>query len=122
MKKKNFVMLVLGCVGGLLFSLGLCMCLLPEWNAFRTGVICTGLGFVILLALLAVSRKGQAKAGKKINWLLVGKIAFGVVSALILGVGMCMILVWEMMLPGIAVGVAGIVLLLCLIPMFVGLK
>ena len=30
MKKKDFVRLVLGVVGGLLFSLGLCMCLVPE--------------------------------------------------------------------------------------------
>ena len=30
MEKKNFIKLVLGVVGGLLFSLGMCMCLLPE--------------------------------------------------------------------------------------------
>lgn len=34
MEKKNFITLVLGVVGGLLFSLGMCMCLLPEWNMF----------------------------------------------------------------------------------------
>ena len=121
MKKKNFVMLVLGVVGGLLFSLGLCMCLLPEWNAFQVGVVCTGIGLVVLLGLLAVGMKGKTK-GKKIDWKLTGKIAFGVVGALVLGVGMCMIMVWNLMLPGIAVGVAGIVMLLCLIPMFLGLK
>lgn len=33
-----------------------------------------------------------------------------------------MIMVWEMMIPGIIVGMAGIVLLLCLIPAIVGLK
>ena len=38
------------------------------------------------------------------------------------GLGMCMIMVWNLMLPGIAVGIAGIVMLLMLIPMFVGLK
>ncbi len=30
MEKKNFVALVMGVVGGLLFALGMCMCLLPE--------------------------------------------------------------------------------------------
>lgn len=34
MKKKNFVSLVFGTVGIILFALGMCMCLLPEWGAF----------------------------------------------------------------------------------------
>lgn len=122
MKKKNFAMLLLGCVGGLLFSLGLCMCLLPEWNAFQMGVACTAVGMVVLLVLLAVAMKGKAKSGKKINWKLVGKVSFGVLGALIMGVGMCMIMVWNLMLPGILVGIVGIVMLLMLIPMFLGLK
>ena len=121
MKKKDFVTLLIGVVGGLLFSLGLCMALLPEWNAFVPGCICTGIGFVALLVLILVR---CAKSGRKvkINWKLTGKIAYGVLSCLVLGVGMCMILVWNLMLPGIAVGVVGIVMLLFLIPMFVGLK
>ncbi len=122
MKKKNFVMLLLGCVGGLLFSLGLCMCLIPEWNAFQPGVISTALGLAVLLVLLAVALKGKAKSGRRINWKMVGKVSFGVLGALVLGVGMCMIMVWNLMLPGILVGVVGIVMLLMLIPMFLGLK
>ena len=121
MTKKNFAFLVLTVVGGLLFALGMCMCLLPEWNSFTAGVVTTAAGGILLLALV-IAR--CAKAGKKIriNWKLTGKIAFGTLGALVLGVGMCMILVWEMMLLGIAIGVVGIVLLLCLIPMCVGLK
>ena len=121
MKKRDFMTLIFGVVGGLLFSIGLCMCLLPEWNAFQPGVICAAIGAVVLLALVIVRTR---QSGKKIhiNWKLTGKIAFGVFAALVLGVGMCMIMVWNLMLPGIAVGVVGIVLLLCLIPMFVGLK
>ncbi len=121
MTKKNFVTLLLGCVGGLLFSIGMCMCLLPEWNAFDMGVVVTAIGAVILLALFLVRWKMDGKKIKP-NWKLIGKIAFGIFAALVLGVGMCMIMVWQMMLPGIIVGVAGIVLLLCLIPMCVGLK
>lgn len=34
MSKKNFVTLILSTVGGILFAIGMCMCLLPEWNAF----------------------------------------------------------------------------------------
>ena len=84
MKKKNFVLLVLGVVGGMLFSIGLCMCLLPEWNAFQPGVVVTAIGLVVLLALLAVAMKGKKRSGKPINWKLVGKIAFGVAGALVM--------------------------------------
>ena len=46
MEKKNFITLVLGIVSGLVFALGMCMCLLPEWNMFNIGVGCTAVGFV----------------------------------------------------------------------------
>ena len=121
MKKSTFVNLVVGVVGGLLFSLGMCMCLLPEWNAFHVGVVCTAAGFVTLLVQSIVA---WLRSGRKIriDWKIAGKVLFGVIAALIFGVGMCMIMVWKMMLPGIAVGIVGILLLLCLIPMFLGLK
>lgn len=121
MKKSAFINLIIGVVGGLLFALGMCMCLLPEWNAFKLGVVCTAIGAVILLALALVN---YVKSGKKIkvNWKITGKVLFGTFAALVLGLGMCMIMVWNMMLPGILVGIVGIVLLLCLIPMCIGLK
>ena len=37
MSKKNFVSLLLGTVGGILFALGMCMAMIPEWNAFQRG-------------------------------------------------------------------------------------
>lgn len=121
MKKKDFVRLVLGVVGALLFSVGLCMCLLPEWNAFREGVAVTAAGGAVLLILAGLMLKGR-KTEKKVNWKLVGKTLYGTVSALVLGVGMCFVLVWQQLVLGIAIGVVGIVMLLMLIPMFVGLK
>ena len=122
MKKSVFVNLLIGVVGGLLFAIGMCMCLLPEWNAFQPGVVVTAVGAVALLVLAVVNRVKSGKPAGKPNWKLIGKIAFGILSALVLGLGMCMIMVWNMMLWGIVVGVVGIVLLLCLIPMCVGLK
>ena len=121
MKKSTFLNLIIGTVGGLLFALGMCMCLLPEWNAFHIGVVCAAIGGVTLLVQALVN---FIKSGKKIkiNWKLTGKVLFGIFAALVLGVGMCMIMVWNMMLPGILVGIVGIVLLLCLIPMCIGLK
>lgn len=41
---------------------------------------------------------------------------------MVLGVGMCMCMIWEMMVSGIAVGILGLVLLLCLIPAIKGLE
>ena len=121
MKKSAFINLMVGTVGGLLFALGMCMCLLPEWNAFNIGVVCTAVGAVVLLiqGIVAWVRSGRKI---RINWKLTGKILFGIFGTLVLGVGMCMIMVWKLMLPGIAVGIAGILLLLMLIPMFLGLK
>lgn len=43
-------------------------------------------------------------------------------GALALGVGMCLTMVWSHMVMGIIVGLAGIVILLCLIPFIKGLK
>ena len=121
MKKSAFVNLIIGTIGGLLFALGMCMCLLPEWNAFHIGVVCTAIGGVTLLvqSIVAWIRSGRKI---KLNWKITGKVLYGVFASLVLGVGMCMILVWNLMLPGILVGIVGIVLLLMLIPMCLGLK
>jgi hypothetical protein len=117
MKKSAFVNLIIGTIGGLLFALGMCMCLLPEWNAFQSGVICTAIGFISLMiqSIVAWIRSSRKI---RINWRIAGKVLYGVFASLVLGVGMCMILVWNLMLPGIL----GIVLLLMLIPMCLGLK
>ena len=123
MEKKNFITLVLGTVGGLLFALGMCMCLLPEWNMFNTGVICAAIGLVILLITVIAYRKMSGKAPIKVNAKVLGKVLYGTLSALVLGAGMAMIMAFEgMMIQGIIVGVVGIVMLLFLIPMCVGLK
>lgn len=121
MKKSDFLSLLVGVAGGLLFSIGMCMCLLPQWNAFHQGVILTAIGAVVLLILVIV-RSVRAGRTVRINRKLTGKVLFGILGALVLGLGMCMIMVWGMMLWGILVGILGIVLLLCLIPMCAGLK
>lgn len=123
MEKKNFVTLIMGVVGGLLFSIGMCMCLIPEWDAFNVGVVCGVIGAVVLLATLIYYRKKSGKQPVKVNAKLVGKILYGIFATLVFGLGMCMVMVFDgMMIPGIIVGVVGIVLLLCLIPMCAGLK
>ncbi|MCM1114780.1 MAG: hypothetical protein NC397_04705 [Clostridium sp.] len=122
MKKKNFVALIMGTIGGLLFALGMCMCLLPEWNVFKPGVAVAVVGAGILVAMAIIVRKMSGKPAIKLNVKTIGTVAFGIISALVLGAGMCMIMVWNMMLWGIVVGIIGIVMILCLIPMCRGLK
>ena len=39
MKKSSFVAMILGTVGGVLFALGMCMALIPEWDAFKPGLV-----------------------------------------------------------------------------------
>ncbi len=123
MKKENFVALFLSTVGGILFAIGMCMCLLPEWNAFTQGVVVSAVGAVVLLVMLLVRRKMKGKPAVKITGKAVGTVALGIIGALVFGVGMCMVMVWEgLMVSGIIVGVIGIVLLLCLVPVCKGLK
>ena len=123
MTKKNFVFLVLTVVGGLLFAMGMCMCLLPEWNAFKPGVVVTALGLLSLMAIALVRWIMAGRPVAKVNWNKVGKVAYCVVAVLVLGAGMSMIMAFEgLMIPGMIVGVVGIVLALGLIPVFRGLK
>ena len=61
MQKKNFVSMILGTIGGLLFAIGMCMCLLPEWGAFPQGVVIAAVGAAVLLILLIVRRKLEGK-------------------------------------------------------------
>lgn len=122
MKKNQFITLVVCVVAGLVFALGMCMCLQPEWNAFTPGVVFAAIGGIVLIAMGIAALLKNSKNRKPVNWKMVGKIAFGVVSALIFGLGMCMIMVWNWIIPGILVGIVGVVMLLFLIPMFLGLK
>lgn len=122
MKKSNFVAMILGTIGGILFALGMCMALIPEWNAFNQGVVLGVIGAVVLLIMVLVWRKMENKSPVKLSGKMIGTVLLGIVGALVLGVGMCLTMVWSNMIIGIVVGIVGIVLLLCLIPLTKGLK
>lgn len=123
MTKKNFVSMLLGVLGGLMFALGMCMALLPEWQAAKPGIVLGAAGLAVLAVMLLIRRK---MAGKPLlvplNARAVGAVLLGVAGVLALGVGMCMCMVWNLMLPGILVGMVGILVLLCLIPLVRGWK
>lgn len=122
MKKSNFVALILGTIGVVFFALGMCMALLPEWGMFNQGVVCGVIGLVALLITVLIWRKMEGKAPIKINAKTVGAVVVGVLGALLLGVGMCMSMLFGRMVLGIVVGLVGIVVLLMLIPLVKGIK
>lgn len=122
MKKSSFVAMILSTIGGILFALGMCMALIPEWNAFQPGVIMGAIGVVVLLIMVLVWRKMENKSPIRLSGKTIGTVLLGIVGALTLGVGMCLTMVWSNMILGIVIGIVGIVLLLCLIPLAKGFK
>ncbi len=122
MKKSSFMALVLGTVSGLLCAIGMCMVLIPEWDSFRPGVIFGAVGLVLGLITVALWRKMTHKAPIRLSGKTVLTVGVGIVGALLLGVGMCFVMVWEQMVTGILIGICGIGVLLCLIPLIGGLE
>ena len=122
MKKSSFVALVLGTVSGVFFALGMCMALIEEWAMRQQGIVCGVIGMVLGLVTLLIWRKMEGKAPIKVSGKTVGTILLGVVGALLLGIGMCLCMVFSKMMIGIVIGLIGIVVLLMLIPLTKGLK
>lgn len=122
MKKSSFVALLLGTVSGVFFALGMCMAMIPEWNSFRPGVVLGCAGLVLGLVTILVWRKMEHKQPVHVSGKALLTIAFGILGTLALGVGMCFCMVWDKMVFGILLGLGGIVLLLCLIPLTKGIQ
>lgn len=122
MKKSSFVAMVLGTVSGVLFALGMCMALIPEWGAFKPGIVFGCVGLLLALVTLYIWRKMEHKKPIRISGKSILTVIVGIVGALALGVGMCLSMVWDKMIAGIAIGLIGIVILICLIPLTKGIK
>ena len=123
MKKENFVSLIIGTVGLVLFALGMCMAMITEWNTFNQDIVVGTIGIIILIIMLIVRRKMEGKPAIELNKKAIGIVLLGSLGALLLGVGMCMTMVWQgLMVQGIIVGLIGIIILLCLIPICKGIK
>ena len=122
MKKSSFAALVLGTVSGVLFALGMCMALIPEWNAFRPGVICGAAGMLLAAVTVFVWRRMEHREPLRLSGRTLLIAATAAVGALALGTGMSFCMVWGRMLPGIGIGLAGIAVLLGLIPLIRGIR
>lgn len=122
MKRSSFAAMMLGSVSGVLFALGMCMALIPEWNALGTGIAFGCAGLLLGLITVIVWRKMEHKKPVRVS----GRTALvgitGIAGALLLGVGMCFCMVWDSVIAGIIIGLAGIMILLCIIPLVKGIK
>jgi len=122
MKKSNYITMIMGTAGGIVFSLGMCMVLLPEWNTFIPGIVIGCFGLLILLITLFIFRKLENKPPLHFDKKTVKTVLLGITGILLLGLGISLTMVWSYFIIGIVIGIAGIILLLVLIPLVRGLR
>lgn len=127
MKKETLLEIILGTIGGLVFAIGMTMCLIPEWDLFKTGVVVAVIGFIVLLCIIPVYRSNHPKKEhKKINWGIVFAWIIGVVGALIMGFGMSKVMVENPsqtdLLVGIVIGIVGLLICVLDYPIYSYLK
>ena len=127
MKKETLLEIILGTIGGLIFAIGMCMCLLPEWNLFTQGVVVSIVGFITLLCIIPIYRKEHPrKPHGPINWGIVLTFVVGIVGSLIMGFGMSKIMVGEAsqndMIVGLITGVVGLVICVLNYPVYSYIK
>lgn len=122
MKKSTFITMLLGTLGGLLFALGMCMTLIKEWNTFAPGLVFGILGIIILVITLFVWREMEGKPKMAVDQRTMGAILIGVIGAMLLGLGMSLVMVWGHFIIGIVLGIIGILVLMCMLPVLKGFK
>ena len=127
MKKDTLLEIILGTIGGLVFAIGMCMTLIPEWNLFNLGVVITVIGFILLLCIIPIYRSTHPKKQHApINWGIVFTWIIGVVGALIMGFGMSKVMVdapsQSELILGIVVGVIGLLICVLNYPIYSYLK
>ena len=128
MKKETLQEIILGTVGGLIFAIGMCMCLIPEWNLLKVGIVVGIIGFIILLCIIPIYRKEHPKKvnNKQIDKGLVLTWTVGIIGALIMGFGMSKIMVGNQetadLIIGMITGVVGLLICVLNYPVYSYLK
>lgn len=121
MKWNNFITMIMGSISGILFALGMCMGLLPEWHMFMPGIILGLIGAVGGLITLLVRRRMDGKEMIKLNLRTILITLYGIMAALIFGIGMSWTLVGGVVIGSIVCGIIGLVMLITLVPMIKGI-
>jgi hypothetical protein len=81
-----------------------------------------GFGLVLGLVTLLVWCKIEGKKLPKMSGKNIFRILYGIIAVLVLGIGMCMCMVWQNFIWGTIIGLIGIIMLISMIPMIKGLK
>ena len=127
MKKETLLEIILGTIGGLVFAIGMCMCLVTEWDMLVPGAVVAAIGFIILLCIIPVYRKEHPRKPRgPINWGIVLTFVIGIVGSIIMGFGMSKIMVGEPtqtdMIVGMITGVVGLVICVLNYPIYSYIK
>jgi len=127
MKKETLLEIILGTIGGLIFAVGMCMCLVTEWNLLPAGVVVALIGFIVLLCIIPVYRKNHPrKPHGPINWGIVLTFVIGIIGSLIMGFGMSKVMVGEAsttdMIVGIVTGIVGLIICVLNYPIYSYIK
>lgn len=127
MKKDTLLEIVLGSIGGLIFAIGMCMTLIPEWDLFNAGVVVGVIGFIVLLCIIPIYRKHHPRKNSgKINWGIVATWIIGVVGALVMGFGMSRVMIDTAtktdMIVGIITGIVGLLVWVLNYPIYSYIK
>lgn len=128
MKKETLLEIILGTIGGLIFAIGMCMGLIPEWDMLNIGIIVGVIGFIILLCIIPIYRKShpKTKAKKQTDWGIVVTWIIGVIGALVMGYGMSRVMVGEAtkqdMIIGLITGIVGLVICVLNYPIYSYIK
>lgn len=120
MRKTQFIALLIYVVSGMFLSFGMCMALIPEWNMVYLGSALGVIGILIAFMTFIRQRKISGKAPLRLSkkTLLIVLVAF--VGTILFGCGMCLSLLYERFFLGISIGIVGILVLLCIIPLVIG--
>lgn len=120
MKKENFITLILVCLAVLFFGIG--FCLVSIWESRTSGILLGILGLFLIWITYLLRRKMQGKPPIQWNGKMLFRIVFGCIGLCIFGWGVCLSLTSPNdMVQGILIGIVGLVLLICLIPLCKGL-
>ena len=127
MRKETLLEIILGTIGGIVFAIGMCMCLISEWNVFIPGIVVSIIGFIVLLCIIPIYRGSHPK--KKhgpINWGIVLTWIIGLVGSLIMGFGMSKMMVETAsssdMIVGLVTGIIGLVICVLNYPIYSYIK
>lgn len=128
MKKETLLEIILGTIGGLIFAIGMCMGLIPEWDMLGVGIIVGVIGFIILLCIIPIYRKNHPKTKIKnqTDWGIVATWVIGVAGALVMGYAMSRVMVGEAtkvdMIIGLITGIVGLIICVLNYPIYSYIK